>query len=487
MKIKSITFRGGYRFKRFKGQPREETVTLPLPDKVILPLKRDGFEEAMPCVEVGQKVLTGQLIARDDNSLSSPIHSSISGMVESVKKITLNGVKTAAVIIKPGQSEEWAPAHNSPSAWDKMTEDELDEILYISGVSSLGSNGIPTRFNSSRIGKKDVKDIIVAHTDSDVFNVSIQALLGDAGMESVITGLKILGVAFQGARVHVVLSRNQKKIIKELASNFSSDQKISVYGVKPKYPQDNRNILISSIPGINTHTRNIPVFNLQDIVHIYEAVVKKKPLVERVVAFSGSGFEQNRHYRLRLGTLLEDILKGKTAVPKSVRFIMNSVLNGKALDDLDRPLTEKMHQIIAVPENHEGELLAFARPGMRKDSITPVFVASFLPFGKKLDTNINGEERACISCGFCADVCPSRLLPQLLHRYAERNIINEKLVQYRIEDCVDCNLCTYVCTSKIPVAALIKKGKEKLAADGLIQEPGETGSGKDSNPEKERV
>jgi electron transport complex protein RnfC len=49
----------------------------------------------------------------------------------------------------------------------------------------------------------------------------------------------------------------------------------------------------------------------------------------------------------------------------------------------------------------------------------------------------------------------------------KRDVIDELILRYRIVDCIDCNLCTYVCPSKIPVAALIREGKARLAAEGL--------------------
>jgi Na+-transporting NADH:ubiquinone oxidoreductase subunit A len=64
-------------------------------------------------------------------------------------------------------------------------------------------------------------------------------------------------------------------------------------------------------------------------------------------------------------------------------------------------------------------------------------------------------------------VCPARILPNLLHRYVQRSIIDENLARFGIWRCIDCNLCTYVCTSKIDLAALMREGKEKLKKEGI--------------------
>jgi Na+-translocating ferredoxin:NAD+ oxidoreductase RnfC subunit len=50
-------------------------------------------------------------------------------------------------------------------------------------------------------------------------------------------------------------------------------------------------------------------------------------------------------------------------------------------------------------------------------------------------------------------------------------VIDENLIRLRIFDCIDCNICTYVCTSKIPLAELIRQGKQQLEAEGLDPRP----------------
>jgi Na+-translocating ferredoxin:NAD+ oxidoreductase RnfC subunit len=67
-------------------------------------------------------------------------------------------------------------------------------------------------------------------------------------------------------------------------------------------------------------------------------------------------------------------------------------------------------------------------------------------------------------------VCPVGILPNVLHRYVERDIVDESIQQLGVFRCIDCNLCTYVCPSKIPVAQLIKQGKDRLRSEGLTDD-----------------
>ena len=123
-------------------------------------------------------------------------------------------------------------------------------------------------------------------------------------------------------------------------------------------------------------------------------------------------------------------------------------------------------------EDNESQFLAFARVGLDRDSYSRTCASELFKkdrklFLKRCGTNVHGERRPCFFCGFCKNVCPADIIPHLLFQYAERDIIDEDLLRYRIFDCIECNLCNYVCPSKIPIAEFIKKGKEGLIKEGF--------------------
>ena len=149
------------------------------------------------------------------------------------------------------------------------------------------------------------------------------------------------------------------------------------------------------------------------------------------------------------------------------RYVCNSLLTGPTVSDTQLPVTRTCTSVYAIKEARTTELFSFASPGFTKDSYSNTFPSFLPPFRKQLDTNIHGEVRACLSCSFCVDACPVRILPNLIHRYVERDLVEENLQELGIFRCIDCNLCTYVCPSKIPVADLIKKGRAMLRNDGI--------------------
>jgi len=72
-----------------------------------------------------------------------------------------------------------------------------------------------------------------------------------------------------------------------------------------------------------------------------------------------------------------------------------------------------------------------------------------------------GEERDCIRCGRCVDVCPVSLMPTMIAQYAKKDDL-DKAEEYFATDCYECGCCSYICPSKIPLLHYIKYAKIEL-------------------------
>ena len=57
------------------------------------------------------------------------------------------------------------------------------------------------------------------------------------------------------------------------------------------------------------------------------------------------------------------------------------------------------------------------------------------------------EPTACINCGRCVEVCPSRLIPSRLADYAEHHD-EEAFTKHEGLECMECGSCSYVCPAK---------------------------------------
>ncbi|MCD6396297.1 MAG: 4Fe-4S dicluster domain-containing protein [Spirochaetaceae bacterium] len=475
MKIINGKITGGYNFRQFKGQTSSELLVPDLPEQLIVPLGVLSGN-VKPLVHNGDNVKAGQIIWQDESSISSPIHSPSDGIVESIVKMDIMGSQHSAVKIATKAFTGWETVPGASSEWKTLTNTELQKVIYLSGTSSLGSGGIPTEFGSSVITPAEVEHIIVHATDAELYNPDLSIFLDNEGAEHFTEGLSILAKVMNKAKIHVAISNNTSTWFPVIDSAINDGLSVAFHKVKARYPQNHDSVLIKTVLGLDLPSgytgvnKGVLILGIQDVCQIYEAVVMGKPLIERVVALGGPVFSERPHLKLKIGTLVTDAVKGKIKNSNNrLRFIKNSLLTGQTIT-ADFPLEKDTEVLIALEEKEGQELMFFARPGFRKESISNTYAAKVLPLLKDLTTNLQGEHRACLSCGYCQDVCPIEILPDILFPYAERDRLDETAIQYGIFKCIDCNLCTYVCPSKIPIASYLKEGKKKLMEDGYINE-----------------
>ena len=471
---------GGYRFACFSVQPQADIVDAGLPPTVAIDLRPVGAATVRPLVEEGESVTAGQILARDDDGVGNPAIATLNGTVEEIHRGREAG---STVIIRSDGTDSWKTVEGYSADWENLGVDTLEKVVYLSGASAAIPGGIPTRFNSAVIEPGQVEHVILQLVPAEVFNPIPPALLDGRGVEAAAVGLRILSRIMPGAALHLAGGRKEKPLLRQLqqACRQNGLEQVSLHTVPTKYPNHREEVLIPGVlgaeypHGYSGLNLGVLVIDLQALLQVRDAVVEGKPAIQRVIALAGSGFSKRPHLRVRIGASVEDLLDRYLEKGRPQRIVGNSLLTGGMVDQgVVDPL---LATVIAIPEDKQGPPLAFSRPGFRTDSYSRTFLANFVPFAKTVDTNLHGEHRPCIACTYCDSVCPVGILPHLLHRYVQRDMIDETLVRLRIFDCIDCNLCTYVCTSKIPLAELMRRGKERLVAEGLDPRPERARSG----------
>jgi Na+-transporting NADH:ubiquinone oxidoreductase subunit A len=150
----------------------------------------------------------------------------------------------------------------------------------------------------------------------------------------------------------------------------------------------------------------------------------------------------------------------------SIRYISGNVLTGSKVTE-DGFLGFYDTQITVIPEGDEKKFFlteGWLAPGFDKFSLNKSF-PSWLTPGKKyrIDTNLNGEERAFVVTGEMEQVFPFDIYPMQLIKSIMVNDIDamEKLGIYEV-DAEDFALCEFVCTSKINIQDVVRKGLEDM-------------------------
>jgi Na+-transporting NADH:ubiquinone oxidoreductase subunit A len=195
----------------------------------------------------------------------------------------------------------------------------------------------------------------------------------------------------------------------------------------------------------------------QDVILIAQMLRSGVYPTERVVSLGGAGARQAKHFITRMGAPLSAIAAGQTE-SQSWRYIQGGILSGYGT----RPrsyLGFSETALNLLPEgNRKGELLGLFNPGYRKPTFSRAFLSKLNHQEFEMNCSMNGSERACIACGYCALVCPVDILPQFTYKAILAGEVEESL-EHGLLDCVECALCSYVCPSKIELFETIKNAK----------------------------
>ena len=213
---------------------------------------------------------------------------------------------------------------------------------------------------------------------------------------------------------------NKKDCIEKLEEFIQADERMEVKAMMTKYPQGAERQLIYTVTKRAINSAMLPadagciVDNVETLIGIHRAVIEGKPLVERVVTVSGDAVNNPGNFKVLLGTSHRELAEaagGFAAEPE--KLISGGPMMGFAMITLDAPVTKT-----------SSSLLAF-----KKDAVSQL------------------RESACINCGRCVQVCPSRIIPSRLADYAKRHDEVSFVAMNGLE-CVECGSCSYVCPAK---------------------------------------
>lgn len=207
--------------------------------------------------------------------------------------------------------------------------------------------------------------------------------------------------------------------------------------------------------------------NPQDVATIGKFFLGGQYDASRIIALAGSEVNAPKYYRTVLGAPASTVLQGNTK-EGSKRFISGNVLTGSRIEETGY-IGFYDHQVTVLPENHEPEFFGWIAPNFNKWSASRALFSWLTPNKEyRLDTKMNGEERAYVVTGQYEAVFPFEIYPQQLVKSIMIDDIEsmEELGIYEVAP-EDFALCEVVCTSKMPVQSIVRDGLEKLRIESL--------------------
>ena len=291
-KMSLKTFMGGAHPHDFKEFSKDAVIEeFPLPKKVIIQLSQHIGAPSKPIVKVGDEVKTGQVIAEAGGFVSIPQHASITGKVTKIAKFPhpVGNSQMAIEITGDGVTDEWVELVDEQD-YMALSKEEMKKRIVEAGVCGMGGAGFPTHVKLSPPPDKPIDTVILNGVECEPYLTADYRTMLERS-EAIVKGLKILMKIVDAKQGFIGIEANKPDAIKLLTKLVRTESNIKVVSLKVKYPQGAEKQLIYA-----TTKRRVPskgglpmevkvvVQNVSSAVAVYEAVAKKKPLVERIIS-----------------------------------------------------------------------------------------------------------------------------------------------------------------------------------------------------------
>ena len=267
----------------------------------------------------------------------------------------------------------------------------------------------------------------------------------------------------QTAIDHISLLTSGKTFLtlKKGNSNVFKDIKgVSKVNVSGPHPSGNLSTVINKITPINKGDI-IWTLNLPDLVIIGNAISTNKFVADRIIALTGSSFNETCYVKSRIGCSIEKLLDLNET---NSRIISGNVLTGTNVG-MKGHLRFYSNEITAIPEGNDYDLFGWAKPMFNKFSVSRALTFSWLFPSKKYDlnTNTNGEHRAFVVTGSFEEVFPLDIFPmQILKACMYKDLDEmEALGMYEVSP-DDFALTEFICVSKQPHQSIIRQGLDLM-------------------------
>ncbi|CAM4115849.1 electron transport complex subunit RsxC [Pseudoalteromonas ostreae] len=407
---------------------------LPLPDKLIVPLKQHIGANGQLIVEKGQLVLKGQALTKPVANWSVPIHAPTSGTITDICQMPSahpSALPELCVIIEPDGQDSWcvlAPV-TTPSL---LSHDQLINIIHDRGIAGMGGAGFPTYIKAD--SRKAIEYLIVNAVECEPYITADDVLMREHAA-GIIAGIEIMQQLLTPTLTIVGIEDNKPEAIAAMQAAAEHNDKIIIQTVPTIYPSGGEKQLIKLLTNKEVPSGGIPadigvlVQNVGTLFAVNQAVFEGKPLIERVITVTGNTIHKPGNVWALLGTEIKHLLdcQGFSPVPQQ-RVVMGGPMMGFTLPTVRIGVVKTTNCILA-PDHDE-----LADPG---------------------------PEKACIRCSACADACPASLLPQQLQWFAKSKEY-DKLKEHNLFDCIECGACAYVCPSEIPLVQYYRVAKVEI-------------------------
>jgi len=440
--MKTIRIRKGYDLP-ISGEPTLNMVLSAKPDRVASLPEKLPFVKPRLHVKEGDTVQIGSVLFEDKRRPAVKFLSPGGGSVARIRFGKRRVIKEIVIDLDVQEERVFFRALARPDI-EQMERPDLVESILHGGCWSL-FRVLP--FDDYPDPESMPPAIIVNMDSKEPFQPSPRTYL-DTRLDLLEYGIDILKKLCDRVYLTVTDNHTASDPLTGLATHIlhgpypAGEPGVLLYHIK-KTPAENRAWTISG----------------QNLLLLADLLKNGRYPVERTVVVAGIGATARQHLLTRIGAPLEHVAGVSQAAAAGFRFITGGLFSGYRSSP-DSYLGFFETSLTLLPEGDSREMFGFARPGFQKPSHSRAFLSALRNAQHPMDCGMHGELRACVNCGFCADICAVDILPQFTLKSILAGEVEEALA-HGLLDCVSCGLCTYVCPSKIDIHAQLKQAREE--------------------------
>lgn len=416
-----------------------------LPKQAVFSMFQHIGAPAKPIVKKGDEVKVGTLLAEAGGFVSAPIYSSVSGKVSKVDvALDASGTRRMAVYVDV-EGDEWEETIDRSSTLVKLSDrPELDSKAIIekvknAGIVGMGGATFPCHVKLSPPPGCKAECVIINAVECEPYLTADHRLMLEHP-EEILVGLQLIMKAVDVKKGYIGIENNKPDAIKLMTEKAKGYEGIEIVPLKVKYPQGGEKQLIEAVIGRQVPAPPAIPINVGAVVQnvgtafaIYQAVMKNKPLIDRIITVTGKSVKQPSNLLARLGTPFQQLIDECGGLPEDTgKIIGGGPMMGKALLSLDVPMTK----------GSSGLLIMNDKEAQRA---TP---------------------DPCIRCAKCVSACPMGLEPYLLSKMSAKEDW-EGAEKNDITSCIECGSCQFTCPSHRPLLDMIRVGKTTVM--GIIK------------------
>lgn len=414
--VKSKKNLHGAHVSHFKNTKDKETIRIPIPSIVRIPMIQHMGAPCTPLVKKGDQVYVGQKIGESTEYFSAPIHSSCSGVVSDIQDYqTPIGSQCKCVVIETDGKQTFDETVKPPSVQNK--EDFITAIKE-SGLVGLGGAGFPTFIKLAYKDIDKVTKLVINAAECEPYITSdFRECLENT--QNIVDGIKLVQKYLALPEVYIGIEDNKPEAISKLNDAFKNDNEVKIVRLKTIYPQGAEKSIIYATTSIVVEQNKLPadcgviVMNISTVGFIGSYMKNGIPLISKRITVDGDMVNDPQNLLVPLGTNIKEVLDYCNVPENYSKVLMGGPMMGIPVTTVNTPIIKNNNAIIVLSE---------------KASTEP-------------------PTSACIRCGKCIAVCPVKLMPAKLEKaYDMRNV--ENLEKLCVSLCINCGCCTYICPAK---------------------------------------